>query len=278
MSFWDALLLGVVQGFTEFLPVSSSGHLVLTSILLGVREPSIAFDILLHFGTLVAILVAFWDDICDVTAAFGKVLAAPSQLRRLWREDHGVRLLGAILVGTVPAGLVGLFLRDLVVQLFMMPMVTGSMLIVTGTILFLSTRLQPGGKGLGTVKLSDGWWIGVGQALAIMPGISRSGTTISAGLLWGLDRETAARFSFLLTIPAILGAMVFAVEDLFGGNPESVIGASWAMMAFGTVVSGVTGYLAIRILLRFVRQGRLIVFSYYTWTVGSLVILISVLS
>ncbi len=278
MSFLDALILGVVQGFTEFLPVSSSGHLVLASILLGVREPSITFDVLLHFGTLVAIFVAFWADIRTVAASFGRVLAAPRRFPGLWREDHGVRMLSAIFVGTIPAGLVGLFLRDLVVQLFMVPMVTGVMLVVTGTILFLSTRLRPGSKRVDRITLSDGWWIGVGQALAIMPGISRSGTTISTGLLFGLDREAAARFSFLLTIPAILGAMVFAFEDLMTSNPESVVGASWAMMAFGTIISGITGYLAIRILFRFLRKGRLIVFSYYTWSVGSLVIAISLLS
>ncbi len=271
MSLFEAIILAVVQGLTEFLPVSSSGHLVLFSHLLGVNEPTITYEILVHFGTLVAIFVAFWPDILSLVNAGLLVLRNPLRLKELCKSDPAVRVLLAIIVGTMPTVFVALATRDLILSLFQSPQITGYMLIITGTIIYLTDRVTKGGKPLEQVDVKAGLVIGIGQTLAILPGISRSGTTIGTGLLMGLDRESAARFSFLLTIPAILGAMVLAFDDLFVA--QTVITPLW-ILAVGTVVSAITGYFAIKLLLQFVRRGRLIVFSYYTWAVGLLIVLL----
>ncbi len=270
LQLWEALVLAVVQGLTEFLPVSSSGHLVLASWLLGVRGPTIAYDILVHFGTLLAIFAAFWPEIQDVWASLMTLLTRPKTFRAQWQEEPAHRILMAIVVGTIPAVVVAFLFYGTITRLFGEPYFTGAMLIVTGTILFVCERLRSGQRALTDMTPKDGLWIGIGQALAILPGLSRSGTTISAGLVRGLDRESSARFSFLLTIPAILGGMVLAVRDLWAGN---VLTPTWILVA-GVVVSALTGFAAIKLLMLVVRRGRLTWFSYYTWTMGTLLLLI----
>ncbi len=271
MSLFEALILAVVQGITEFLPVSSSGHLVLFSHLLGIHEPTIAYEILLHFGTLGAIFVAFWSDTHSLIQSGLRIIRQPKQIVHLWKTDPGVRILLAIIIGTLPTVVVALLAKDFIVSLFRAPGLTGYMLIVTGTIIYITDRATKGKKPVDQITLVDGLIIGIGQTLAILPGISRSGTTIGTGLLRGLDRESAARFSFLLTIPAILGAMILAIDDLL--IAQTVTTPFW-ILTVGTLLSGITGYLAIQLLLQFVRKGRLIVFSYYTWAVGLLIILL----
>ena len=270
LQLWEALVLAVVQGLTEFLPVSSSGHLVLTSWLLGVREPTIVYDILVHFGTLLAIFVAFWSEIKDVSGSLRTMLFQPRVFRAQWRVVPAHRILTAIIVGTFPAVLVALLFYSTITSLFSEPYFTGAMLIVTGTILFVCERWPSRNRNLGEITLRDGLWIGLGQALAVLPGISRSGTTISAGLVRGLDRESAARFSFLLTIPAILGGMVLAVKDLMFGE---VLTPYWILL-IGVIVAAMTGFAAIQLLLLVVRRGRLTWFSYYTWGLGTIILVL----
>lgn len=265
----QAVILGIIQGLTEFLPISSSGHLVLFSRLFNIQESSLVFEVIVHVGTLLAVLVVFKNEVWVLVKSFFKFLANPKDAKRLATDDPGFRLLLALVLGTVPAVAVALILKEQLQLLFGSSVFVGLMLIVTGTILYLTER-HVGNKGLEKVSTKDALLIGCGQALAILPGLSRSGTTIAVGLLRGLDRESAARFSFLLAIPAILGALVVSFGDLFAGN---VTISSNALVA-GLIAAALTGYVAIRVLLDLVRKGKLIWFSYYTWTVGALVVIL----
>lgn len=263
MSLFQALVLGVLQGLTEFLPVSSSGHLVIAQHFFGISEGVLAFNVAVHLGTLLAVLVALRDDVMLVLA--GLRPGSDSQAR------SGRRLIWLLIIGTIPAGVVGLLLGDVITGFFSSIAVTGAMLLVTGTLLFASEKARPEGRRLRSLRNSDALVIGCAQALAVMPGLSRSGTTISAGLARGVVGEDAARFSFLLAIPVILGAAVLELPATLRAGT----GPALPVIAVGMVTSAITGYLAIAILRRFIRQGRLRVFAYYTWTVGALVLLMA---
>lgn len=250
----EAAVLGALQGLTEFLPVSSSGHLVLGQYLMGLPH-NLSFDIAVHFGTLLAIIVALGKDVRTVLT--GLVPGSGKQ------GAAGRRLILLLIVGTVPAGLVGYLFSDAIEELFQSVIVTGIMLVVTGTLLYFADKAASGKITMPKMKYADALFVGIGQALAVIPGLSRSGTTLSAGLARGIVRDDAARFSFLLAIPVILGAAVLALPDILSG----AAGLDWQAIATGLVVSAVAGYMAIRLLLVVV-QGRLVVFSYYTWLVG----------
>lgn len=269
MNLLEAIILGLVQGLTEFLPVSSSGHLVLFGSLLGINEPTIAFEVLLHLGTLIAIFVVFWSDIVGLWRGFIKLVSQPRKIKQLIRDDSECRIIYLLVLATIPTVIVGLLFKDWITQLFYSPVFTGFMLLITGSILFISDRISREKKSMGAMTDQDGLAIGLGQALAILPGISRSGTTIACALLRGVKREQAARFSFLLSIPAVLGSQVLALEELFVAQSVTT---PFSILAIGTAVAAISGYFAIKLLLEFVRKGKLVVFSYYTWFVGLLVI------
>ncbi|RKX29379.1 MAG: undecaprenyl-diphosphate phosphatase [Candidatus Zixiibacteriota bacterium] len=250
MTYWDAVLLGILQGLTEFLPVSSSGHLVLTQAILGVKEPGVSFELLVHLGTLLAVLVYFRQRIFQLVIS-------------IFRNDMKTerRILGYLIIGTIPAGLAGLLLNDLFEEAFSSPMFTSAMLIATGFIL-LSTRFV---KQLNkAVRLPSAIVMGIGQAIAILPGISRSGSTIASGLLLGVKPEEAAEFSFLLAIPAILGAVVLKSNELLALDSSLV-----PQYLLGTILAFVFGLLAVIILMRIIRQGRFAVFAYYCFAAGA---------
>lgn len=269
MTFWEGILLGVIQGFTEFLPVSSSGHLVLVSYFLGVREASIAFDILLHLGTLVAVVVAFFPEIVFLFQGFLKIVKSKEGVRKLLDTEPSVRLLFALALGTLPTVILTILLRGQVERLFSAPLFAGKMLFVTGTLLFVAEKIGHGTKKVEEVTKRQSLFVGIAQAFAVIPGISRSGSTIAMGLVTGFSRESAARFAFLLSIPANLGAMVLAMRDLLAGRVETPL----IVMLPGIIVSAITGYIAILLLLQVMKKGRLIYFSYYTWGVGLLFVL-----
>mgnify|MGYP001352865530 CR=1 FL=1 len=270
LDLFSAVLLGVIQGLTEFLPVSSSGHLVLFSSLLDVREPSVVFEVLVHVGTLAAVLVVFWNEFVQIVQGFFHLLRRPTQAAQLYRTDIGSRLFIWLCAGTLPIVIAALLFKDYVEQLFNSARFVGFALIITGLILFIADRFS-GSSRSREQTLLDSLWIGIGQAVAVLPGISRSGTTIAFGLARGLSREQAARFSFLLSIPGILGALVLSIPDLVGGT----VSTSGGVLFAGMLAAAVTGYAAIRLLLQVVRRGRLVWFSYYTWIVGLLVLILS---
>jgi len=250
MSVWEAILLGLIQGLTEFLPISSSGHLVLTNFLLGVNNPTIVFEIAVHLGTLVAVLVYFRKDLIKVIIDF-------------FKGGSGRNTGWMIILATIPTALIGFGFKDLFESIFHAPRYAAIGLILTSLILFSSEKARSGKSELANIK----WWqaltIGLFQGLAIMPGISRSGSTIAAGLISGLERSTAARFSFLLSIPAILGAALLNIKD-FMDIPSSLVVPS----LFGVVVSAISGYAAIGLLMAILRKGRLYGFVVYTLIVG----------
>lgn len=265
MKLEDAIILGVIQGLTEFLPVSSSGHLTLGKALLGINEKGILFEVVVHLGTLFAVVTAFWPDIVWLLTGFIRLFKqdSPSQEPNP-KEVLAGQYIAFLIWGTIPAVIVGLFFKDYFERAFSSPLLASVLLLVTGTILLLS-RLGLNAKGGVTLKRSV--IVGAAQAFAILPGISRSGTTISVGMLCGIRRDEAARFSFLLAIPAIAGAFLLQLKDAIKSPPTEE--AFIALLA-GFVVSYLSGYLAIRFLMSLVRRGRLDYFAWYCYLVGLL--------
>ena len=246
----QAVVLGVIQGFSEFLPVSSSGHLVLGEAALGVASPDITFEVIVHFGTLLAVLTALRGRIWSIITGAAR------------REPDAWRIVGLIAVASVPAAVVGLLFEDWFEAAFASPAATSGWLLVTGVVLW-STRGRTGDRT--KLGLVDAALIGVAQAFAVLPGISRSGTTISAALWRDVDGREAATFSFLLSVPVILGATVLKVGVFLSHDPGW--DALWPLLT-GMVVAYISGVFAIRWLLRLLRAGRLDRFGPYCWAVG----------
>ena len=254
MTLLEILILAVVQGVTEFLPISSSGHLVIVESVLGLEKNLLDVNIVLHAGTLLSILVFFWH--------------------RIWRllgEDR--RAVGLILVGTIPVVLVGFPLKMYGESLLESPLVAGALLPVTGLILIWASRRPIGTREYPDMSYRAALGIGLFQAIAPLPGISRSGTTIAGGLAMGLRRESAATFAFLLGIPAIGGAVLLTLIKMVRDTPTTGAAATpWAILAVGFVVSFVVGLLALWWLLRWLERGRLQWFAYWCITVGIAVV------
>jgi undecaprenyl-diphosphatase len=270
----EALVLGVVQGLTEFLPVSSSGHLVLFQHLFGLVEPELLFDISVHVGTLLAVLVVFYRDILQILDALVRLpglVRSAGGWSALFTGHPEIRLMTMIVTGCIPTALLGILFAKAAEQLFGTLWLVGAALLVTGTFLWFTRRQKPVGRPIGKMRLKDALIIGLIQGLAIIPGISRSGATISAALYLGVDRELAGRYSFLLAIPAILGALVLGLdsEAFHTGLPMGTI-------VLGSLTAAVVGYLALVVLLKIVKKGQLHRFSPYCWLVGITAIVISI--
>lgn len=247
MTVIQAIVLGAIQGLTEFLPVSSSGHLVIFQHLFDIKDTPLIFDVLVHIGTLIAVFVAFWPDILAI-------LKKPFD-----------KLTYLIIIGIIPAGLAGYLVAPYFETTFKSLLVVGIGLIFTGIILMVSEKYAHKRIGLKEAHETSYWdaiFIGLIQAIAIIPGISRSGSTISAGLFAGLDRDFAARFSFLLSIPVIMGAGLYELKGLAGVGMATV---NIIPYTIGVITAAVFGYFAIKVVLRLVKNGRLSVFSYYCW-------------
>jgi len=264
MSALQALLLGIVQGITEFLPISSSGHLVLGKALLGVHTHGIAFEVFVHFGTFLAVLTIFWGDCWNILRAWGTALRRPSpghwSLR--YQEDPFFRLGVLIILGTIPAGVIGLVFEQEIEAAFSHPLFVSCALLVTGTILLGTRWTKPKDTRFGMARALI---IGAAQACAILPGISRAGSTIAAGMYTGVERSEAARFSFLLALPVILGACVVEGKELWQTGIPSEQGVT---LLIGTIVAYVVGVVALKWLLGVIRRGRLDWFAYYCYAVG----------
>ena len=264
----QAIVLGFVQGATEFIPVSSSGHLVIVPWLLGWTSPSLLFDTVLHWGTLVSILLVFWRDLWTITVATLVSLARRSL------TDPMARLGWFIVVGTIPAMITGLLLKDPIEALFGSPLAAAGFLLVTAVLLAGSEQLAR--RRIPTDTLTTLRWpqviiIGLAQAIALAPGISRSGSTMAAGLGSGLRREDAARFSFLLGTPAFFGAGLLQLGDAMAAN-SSAVAAQIPTLVVGFLVSALVGFVAIRGLLAYLRRRSLNAFAVYCVVVGFLVI------
>ena len=269
MGFLSSIFLGLVQGIAEFLPISSSGHLSLFQHFFGLTEAGLFFDVLLHLGTLIAIFVYYWRDIVNLVKAFLRLVTGLFSKKkkgaRKGRKDPGARMILMLIVATLPLFVI-LPIKDKVESLYSNTIFVGCARIVTGCILFFSDRMAKGKKTVRSATLLDALQVGVGQAVAVVPGLSRSGTTISAGMLRGFSRKFAVRFSFLLSIPAVLGANIISIGDaVAAGIDTSLLPAYIA----GTVVAAVSGYFAIRLVNSLADKGKFGSFAYYCWGIGA---------
>ena len=263
MHIYQTAILGVVQGLTEFLPVSSSGHLVLMQNLLGFQEPELFLDICLHLGTLLAVCIFLWRDLVSIfnTLSFLKHSPASWNLKDLYDRTPAFRMLILVAVSTVITTAVALVFKHQFEAMFSSIRAVAVALIVTGVILWGTRMVSQNGCSLMEIGFFRAIIIGLAQGLSIAPGISRSGTTISCGLYMGMKRDLSARFSFLLSIPAILGAAIlkFDAAQMHGQTVPILV---------GTLVAAVTGFIALKILMRLVLGGRLWVFAPYCWILG----------
>lgn len=266
LSITEAFVLGILQGLAEFLPVSSSGHLVLMKNLFGLTEPDLFFDVMVHFGTLIPILVIFKKELLNIFRGCFFALrrgASGNQYRKTLLDKSEIRLIILIGAAIVPTALIGVLGKDLFERLFASVFAVGVSFVITGTVLVLSRIPPPGTKRIENMTFLDAALIGFSQALAIAPGISRSGITISVALLLRIEREGAGRFSFLIFIPAIVGAAVLNFK-----LPESYALSYFSAIAAATLTAAITGYGALKLLLRFVQGGKLYLFSPYCYGIG----------
>ena len=276
MSLLSSILLGVIQGVAEFLPISSSGHLAIAEHLLGMSGASDIpefFDVLLHLGTLVAVFVAYWDDVRDMVVEFFCGVRDLARGSTPTPVPPARRMILLIIVGTLPL-LVVLPIKDLVEGLADNMYFVATALLVTGCLLFASDRVKKGRKTEKSATMVDVLLVGVAQAIATCPGISRSGTTITAGCFRGFDRKFAVRFSFLLSIPAILGANILSLKDAVEAG---IIWSDVPVYLVGVVVSAVVGYACIRLLKMIADRGKFGAFAYYCWAVGVLTLILTLI-
>ena len=274
MSLLSSIILGLIQGVAEFLPISSSGHLAIAEHLLGMTGLEIPefFDVLLHLGTLIAVFAAYWDDIRNMVVEFFCGVRDLAHRTTPTPVPPARRLILLIIVGTLPL-LVVLPIKDLVEGLADNMYFVGGALIVTGFLLFASDRVKKGRKTEKNATLVDVLLVGAAQAVATCPGISRSGTTITAGCFVGFDRKFAVRFSFLLSIPAILGANVLSIKDALA----TVVWSEVPVYLVGVAVAAAVGYACIRLLKMIADKGKFGFFAYYCWIVGAITLVLTVI-
>lgn len=254
MEILKIVVLGLIQGLTEFLPISSSGHLVITQKLFGINENQLLISVLLHFGTLIPVLIIFWEDIKEILS-FKK------------EKRHFIFL---IIVASIPTALMGIFFEDFFESLFASTISTAFMLIITGFILLIGDKLANYDKDITNFKWLNAIIVGIAQGLAIIPGISRSGSTITASLVQGLKKEDAARFSFILSIPVIGGAGLLKVGDAFS---QGVSNFNTLAVVLGMISAVISGYIAIKYFIYILKSKKLIYFSYYLWIIGVIILL-----
>ena len=276
MTIWNAIILGLVQGLAEFLPISSSGHLSILNNLFDMTTAEnghMFFDVLLHLGTLISICVVYWQDIVDMFfEVIGFVNLGP---RAGKKQEHypAARLFLMIVLATLPLVLI-MPIKDMVEGLYYNSIFIGVMLIFTGFMLYVSDKIVQGNKTEKNMTMVDALLIGVCQCVATIPGLSRSGTTITAGLATGLRREFAVKFAFLMSLPAVLGANILSFADAVKE------GIDWSCMPaylVGTAVAMVTGIGAISLLKRIARSGRFGGFAYYCWVAGAMSIILTMI-
>lgn len=269
MTLLEAIILGIVQGLTEFLPISSSGHLVISEFLLKVRFDDISFEVFLHFGTFLSVVVIFRRKIWSMAEAVWLKARSVFPGESAAGDSDDLHLAWMIAVGSLPAGLAGLLLKSYVEASFSSLLLVSLMLLFTGTTLFLTRYFKGRRLRLGW---GDALLVGLSQALAMLPGVSRSGLTISTAIFARVERSRAAEFSFLLSLPAILGASLVELREVTGhANP----GGDLAVCLAGAATAFGVGYLAIKFLLNVIRKGKFQYFAYYCFAVGIVFLIIS---
>ena len=273
MSWLSAIILGLVQGVAEFLPISSSGHLAIAEHLLnmqGASEVPPFYDVLLHLGTLVAVFVAYWPEIRDMILEFFRGIGDLIHGTTPTPVPPARRMILLVIVGTLPLFVILPF-KDWIEGLSSNLYVVGLALLATGCLLFASDRVRKGRKTERSTRMTDALLVGAAQALATCPGLSRSGTTITAGCFLGFERKFAVRYSFILSIPAVLGANILSLKDALEG---AVIWSEVPVYLAGVIVAAVVGYACIRLLKMIADKGKFGAFAYYCWAAGLLTVIL----
>ena len=263
MSIFEAIFLGVVQGISEFLPISSSGHLVLMREVLGVDlgTQSIIFDIILHLGTLISVIIFYWKDVCELLKGMFGIIGDVCKGRFNFENQPSKRFVLLLIIATIPLFAAVLFESKLE-QAFTSPMFVGFMLLITGGIIFATDKIKDGLTDQSNTKYKSALWVGLIQLIAVLPGISRSGSTIFAGAVVGMKKSFAIKFSLLLSIIAIAGASVFKIPEI------DTVGISIAACIIGMIVSAAVGILAIKFLVTLLTKSKFKYIAFYCWAVG----------
>lgn len=270
MTEFIAVILGIIQGLTEFLPISSSAHLVIIPFLFGWHIPedqAFVFGVLVQIGTLLAVIIYFWKDLTGIFSAFVRGLVQHKPF-----ADPQSRLGWYLVLATIPAGLGGLLIKDAIEAVFNDARAAAALLIVTAILLVTAERIGNRSRSFESIGWLDALWMGIAQALAVFPGISRSGATIAGGLARHLDRTSAARFSFLMSVPVMLAAGLLAVIDLF---EVPNLGQFALIIAIGLATSAIVGYLSIRWLLGYLMRHSLGIFALYCLILSGVTLVVS---
>ena len=276
MTYFEAIILGLVQGLAEFLPISSSGHLALLQNWFGIDETKVLlFTVLLHVGTLISVFIVYWKDIWELIVELCVTIKDLCTGKGLKLEERPVRKLGVmIIVATIPTAIIGLVFNDFFDSLYTSVIPIGIGLIITGFLLLIAERMNSGNRTIENMNLRNAIFIGCVQGVAICPGISRSGSTLFGSLVCNLDRKFAVKFVFLISIPSILGSAILeAPEAIEAGVTASELGP----VIVGMVVAAIAGLAAIKGMIKIVQDKKLIWFSYYVWILGAIVVLVGII-
>lgn len=270
MTLLQAIILGIFQGIAEFLPISSSGHLVLLQSLFEIQEGNLFFTEMLHFGTLLSIFIVYFNDIIKIIKEFFSLIYELFKLKK-FDINNDYRKLGLmIIIGTIPTGIIGILFNDIFEGFYGSVTIVGLALIVTGVLLWIVEKIPTGNKIAKDMKIIDALIIGLFQGFAITPGISRSGSTIAGGLFRGLNKKLATKFSFLLALPATFGAALLGMKDVLSEDSAIIIDLP---LILGVIISAIIGVIAIKFLIKILEKGKLYYFSYYLWAIGAIIII-----
>ncbi len=271
MTLIQAIILGIFQGISEFLPISSSGHLVILQHFFGIKEGNLFFTEMLHFGTLISIVIVYFNDIIKIIVEFFKMLGSGIKNKKFKIVNDYQKLALLIIIGSIPTAIIGFLFEDFFKKLYSSSILPiGVAFLITGLLLWIANKKPHENKKVRNMTILDSLTIGIFQGIAIIPGISRSGSTIVAGLLRGLDRSLATEFSFLLALPATFGAGLFGITDVIKTGSAAVIDGP---LIIGILLSTIVGVFAIKFLIKMLKKDKLHYFSYYLWIIGFITII-----
>lgn len=271
MTLIQAIILGIFQGISEFLPISSSGHLVILQHFFGIKEGNLFFTEMLHFGTLISIVIVYFNDIIKIIVEFFKMLGSGIKNKKFKIVNDYQKLALLIIIGSIPTAIIGFLFEDFFKKLYSSSILPiGVAFLITGLLLWIANKKPHENKKVSNMTILDSLTIGIFQGIAIIPGISRSGSTIVAGLLRGLDRSLATEFSFLLALPATFGAGLFGITDVIKTGSAAVIDGP---LIIGILLSTIVGVFAIKFLIKMLKKDKLHYFSYYLWIIGFITII-----
>lgn len=271
MTYFQAIILGIFQGISEFLPISSSGHLVVLQHFFSIEEGNLFFTEMLHFGTLISIFIVFFNDIIKIIAEFFKMIGQGIKNKKFQLTNIYQKMAILIIVGSIPTAIIGLLFQETFEKLYSSLLYISIAFIVTGFILWIVDKKSIGEKKVKNMTYGDAVIIGTFQGIAIIPGISRSGSTIAGGLFRGLNRNLATEYSFLLALPATFGAAILGIKDVIQTGNEVYFSLP---LLTGVIISAVVGIISIKLLIKLLQNKKLHYFSYYLWTLG-IILLVS---